>query len=506
MRQNVSTIPLGEVRERTAIAARRGRAGDSTRTRIMCAALGSGAIYAVYLLFAFLPRHIMQPKIYLFGALGGGILAPILYTFGVVTLFALAAVVWRAARDDAGREVRLWALAPPVIFATLLLLTMPLTSRDIFFYTMSGRVLSIYGQNPYLVAPSSFPDDPLFGFSNWPDYTSPYGPIWLLVSGGLTRLAGDDITRSVLLLKLVAVGGYLACGGLIGAILRARGRAALSGMVFWLWNPLVLIEFAGAGHNDVLMLAGLLLGLWLYLRGWLRLACAAVALAAMVKLVALVVLPILLWHHITSLADWRARAWETARLAWPPSIVAALCLGPFWAGAATLGPVKESDHYYSSAAHIARIMLEWFIAPRPAGELVKGTIVAILLIGYALILRRTPGDDRRLLAACTSALLLLIVLWPFFVPWYCAWAVATVATLGSGRVGRRVLVLCLGASLSYLFQLYLPVRMTTSVEFRSTLSALLIFCPFAISLLPWDAWFRRLRRDSGGVSLAPALD
>jgi len=472
----------------------------------MRAALGSGVIYGIYLLFAFLPRHIMQPKIYLFGALGGGILAPILYTLAIGLLFILATVVWRAARDDAGREVWLWTLAPPVIFALILLLTMPLTSRDIFFYTMSGRILSIYGRNPYMVAPSAFPNDPLFGFSNWPDYTSPYGPIWLLISGGLTRLAGDDITRSVLLLKLIAVGGYLACGGLIGAILRTRGRAVLPGMVFWLWNPLVLIEFAGAGHNDVLMLVGLLLGLWLYLRGWLRLAFAAVALAAMVKLVALVVLPILLWHRVTALAGWRARAWETARLAWPPVLVGALCLGPFWAGAATLGPLKESDHYYSSAGHIARIMLEWFLAPRPAGEIVRGTIVAILLIGYALILWRTPGDDNRLLAACTSAMLLLIVLWPFFVPWYCAWAVAMVATLGSGRVGRRVLILCLGASLSYLFQLYLPVRMTTSVEFRSTLSALLIFCPFAISLLPWGAWFGRLRRERKIVPLAPSLD
>ncbi len=499
----MSIIPLGEVRERPALATRRARARASTRTRIVRAALGSGLIYTVYLCFAFLPRYILQPKVHLFNALGNGPLSPILYTLGVGTLFALATVVWRAARDDAGWEVRLWALAPPVVFAALLLLTMPLTSRDIFFYTMSGRVLSIYGQNPYTVAPSAFPNDPLFVFSNWPDYTSPYGPIWLLISGGLTRLAGDDITRSVLLLKLVAVGGYLACGGLIGAILRARGRAALPGMVFWLWNPLVLIEFAGAGHNDVLMLAGLLLGLWLYLRGWFRLAFAAVALAAMVKLVALVVLPILLWHRIMARTDWHTRAWETARLAWPPAIVAALCLGPFWAGAATLGPVKESDHYYSSAAHIARIMLEWFLMPRPAGEIVKGTIAAILLVGYALILRRTPGDDNSLLAACTSAMLLLIVLWPFFVPWYCAWAVALVATLGSGRVGRRVLVLCLGATLSYLFQLYLPVRMTTSVEFRSTLSALLIFCPFAISLLPWGDWLGRLRRDTSATPPTP---
>jgi hypothetical protein len=469
----------------------------------MRAALGSGLIYGSYLFFAFLPRHIMQRRIHLFGALGGGALSSILYILAVGLLFTLAVVAWRAARDDAGWEVRLWALAPPVIFALILLLTMPLTSPDIFFYTMSARVLSIYGQNPYTVAPSAFPHDPLFGFSNWPDYTSPYGPIWLLVSGGLTRLAGDDITRSILFLKLVAVGGYLACGGLIGAILRTRGRAVLPGMVFWLWNPLVLIEFAGAGHNDALMLAGLLLGLWLYLRGWFRLAFAAVALAAMVKLVAIVVLPILLWHRVATLVGWRARMWETARLSWLPALIAALCLEPFWAGMATFGPVKESDHYYSSAGHIARIGLERFLAPRPAGEIVRETIVAILLIGYALILRRTPGDNNRLLAACTSAMLLLIVLWPFFVPWYCAWAVALVATLGSGRVGRRVLILCLGATLSYLFQFYLPIRMKISIEFRSTLSALLIFCPFAISLLPWGVWLGRLRHDTAAAPLAP---
>ena len=263
-------------------------------------------------------------------------------------------------------------------------------------------------------------------------------------------------------------------------------------MVFWLWNPLVLMEFPGAGHNDVLMLVGLLLGLWLYLTGRVRPAMAALALAAMVKAVALVALPVLLWHHLAPRRGWSVRARRAVRLLWLPALLVAACLGPFWAGAATFGPVQESSHYYASLGHIARIVLEWRLMPRPAGELTRGTIFVILLLGYLLILRRAPGDDRSLLIGLARACFLLLALWPFFVPWYSAWAVAIAATLASQRHSWRTMVLCTGATFSYVFQFYLPLRMVTSVEFRSTLSAIVIFGPFLLTFVPWAAVRRGL--------------
>lgn len=502
----MATLSVGDLSETIPAVVTLRDEARAARRWLIGAGLGSGLIYGLYLGFvAFLPYHLTQTRVYLFSAFKGDNTEPFLYTLAVIALFAFAAVAWRVTRSPAGRSLRAWALVPPVISALLLFLTLPLTSRDLFYYIMGGRLLGIHAVNPYLLPPSAFPTDPLFAYTNWPDYTSPYGPLWILLSAGLALLAGNSLLLNVCLFKAVAVIGYFSCGGLIGAILRACSRPALPGVVLWLWNPLVLLEYPGAGHNDVLMLAGLLLGLWLYLSGRARLALAVVAAAAMIKSVALVILPLLLWHHLAPIVGWRARARAALNLLWLPTLIIGAALGPFWVGMATLGPLRESSHYYSSAGHVARIVLEWFLSPQLAGNLVRGTIVIALVVGYLLIMRHLPGDMERLLGGAVWAMFLLLVLWPFFVPWYCVWAVAVVAALGSRRRGGQVLILCAGAMLSYLLQLYLPVRMATSVEFRSTLSAFLIFGPFILSFVPWRSLQGRvLERAGRGVLAVPS--
>ncbi len=495
---SVVTAPLGDL----AGSRRAARLGQRTNRlsatqQLIAAAVGSGLIYVAYLVFvAFLPERLSERRLTIFSALGRGYPSLALFLTAIGGLFALAVVAWRAAGRGEGWRVQAWALVPPIIFGGLLVLTIPLTSRDIFYYISSARVLGIYGTNPYLAAPSAFPADPLFKYANWPDYTSPYGPLWLVVSAGLARLGGGDLLWNIILFKILAFSCYLICGALIWMILRARGQAPLAGTVLWLWNPLVLLEFAGAGHNDALMLVGLLLGLWLYLTGRVRLAFAAVALAALAKSVALLALPLLLWHHLAPRAGGLARAREAIRILWLPGAIIVACIAPFWAGEATFGPVQESSHYYSSVAHVARIVLEWWVSPRLSGDLTRGGVLLCLAVGYLLILWRTPGDGRSLLTGLARAFFLLLVLWSFFVPWYCAWAVAIVAALASRRYGWRALLLCAGATLSYTFQFFLPLRMAASVELRSSLSAALIFLPFLLTFVPWGA-MRRLSRRRG---------
>lgn len=466
--------------------AARGGWGDARR-RLVAAALGSGAIYALYAGgVAFLPYNLTRRNIYLFGVLGYRPYTLLLYIAAVVALFALAALAREAVRAAPGaaadRGLRRWALAPPILFALLLTPTQPLASRDLFHYLMSGRILGVYGANPYLLPPSAFPADPFFQYTNWPNYTSPYGPLWAVLGAGVTRLGGDSLIWSVLLFKLVALAGYLACGAVLWRLLRRLGRPPLPGVVLWLWNPLVLFEFPGNGHNDVLMLAGMLLGLWWVVAGRPRAGLAALAVAALVKYVALALIPLVAWRLLRPLPSWRARAREAVRLLWLPGTVFVGGLAPFWVGARTLGPLREVNEYYSSLPHVLRIALEWFLSPTLAGRLVQGVIMLSLLGGYALLLRRAGGGTDDLLAAAAGTMLLLIVLWSFFVPWYIGWAVALVATLGAHRLGSRVLLLSALAMLAYPLQLYLPGRRAISVEWRSTLSALLIFVPFLLAL------------------------
>jgi len=487
----VATVPIGDLTEATLALVVQPRASRAKWRWMIGAGLASPLIYGLYLGFiAFIPLHLTHKTVYLFSAFKGGNAEPFIYALAVVVLFALAAVAWRVASDLPESSLRFLALIPPVVSALFLYLTLPLTSRDIFYYIIEGRVLGIHVANPYLQPPSAFPNDPLFPYTNWPDYTSPYGPLWLLLSAGLALLAGESLLWNVCLFKVIAVLGYFACAGLIGAILRACGRPVLPGVVLWLWNPLVLLEYPGAGHNDVLMLAAVLLGLWLYLSSRARLALAAVAAAATVKWVALVILPLLLWHQLAPLASWRVRAWAAVRLTWLSLLIIGVTFGAFWAGEATFGPVREASHYYSSIGHVVRIVLEWFVSPRLASGLVRATIALALAAGYLVIMWRVPGDTERLLDGAVWAMFLLLVLWPFFVPWYCVWAVALVATLGARRRGWQTLILCAAAMLSYLLQLYLPLRMALSFGVRSSLSAFLIFGSLALSFIPWGALTR----------------
>src|SRR3712207_2859615 len=136
---------------------------------LIAAVLLSGAIYAAYLAFvAYLPYHVDRPNVYLPDVLGWRASRRVLFAGGVLGLWGAAAGAWwsvRRARESSA--VWLWAVVPPVLFAILLTFAQPLFSRDFFHYIIEGRILGVYGSNPYRYPPSAFPNDPFFGFSNW---------------------------------------------------------------------------------------------------------------------------------------------------------------------------------------------------------------------------------------------------------------------------------------------------------------------------------------------------
>ena len=57
------------------------------------------------------------------------------------------------------------------------------------------------------------------------------------------------VSATVLAMKLWIVLHDVALVGLLMAWMAARGRGAFAAIAY-AWNPLVLIEYAGSGHND----------------------------------------------------------------------------------------------------------------------------------------------------------------------------------------------------------------------------------------------------------------
>ena len=211
----------------------------------------------------------------------------------------------------AGRRARGLPIAVFVVGALLLavqIMQPAMLSTDVYSYVMYGRIFGLYHGDPYVKLPYHSIQDPYLPLAYellWPSW---YGPLWTLLSAGLALPGGERIGLTVLLFRGLAIAAALGAGALIWDCLRrtAPERTA-QGLLFFLWNPLVVLEGAMSAHNDVVMAALLLLGIWLLLRGRTVLAVTALSLSALVKFLTGPVLPLCVLLVVRRARTWRER-------------------------------------------------------------------------------------------------------------------------------------------------------------------------------------------------------
>jgi putative intracellular protease/amidase len=151
-----------------------------------------------------------------------------------------------------------------------------LQSRDVYAYWDYGRLAAEHDANPYVTAPDRYPSDPAYAAmaKAWRTTPSVYGPGFTVASAGIAEAAGSSPADAAWTYRLAAAAGMLVLVGL--AAVRAR-RGALAAAVVG-WNPLLALQSAGGGHNDVWMMAFVLAALVLADRG--RTVLAGVSWAA----------------------------------------------------------------------------------------------------------------------------------------------------------------------------------------------------------------------------------
>ena len=232
--------------------------------------------------------------------------AGIAYALFFLAQYAIYATAWRHITT---RSAKIWSIVmPALVFCLPLLFTYPINATDLFRYFVRGRVTAFYGESALVVPPSAYPHDPYLPFAGeWATATSPYGPLWELLAGGITAASGQNLLLSLLLFKSIAILAHSAVGVLIwqaGARLRPSQRAAAT--LLWTWNPALLFMFAVDGHNDALMIFWLVFGYVLMPRRPL-LGFLVAFLGALTKPVALLALPFLFFGRWRRLQSWRAR-------------------------------------------------------------------------------------------------------------------------------------------------------------------------------------------------------
>jgi alpha-1,6-mannosyltransferase len=203
---------------------------------------------------------------------------------------AAMSVAWLALwREPPGRRA---AIVIAAVWLVPLALAPPLFSRDVYSYIAQGTILHL-GYNPYHEAPAVLAGlghqhvlDAVSPF--WRHTTAPYGPLFLELVSLIVGITGQHLIGGVLLCKLLDLVGLALVAVYVPRIARALGTDGVASVWLAVACPLVMLSLVAAGHNDALMIGLLAAGVSLALRGNPFAGVALCALAATIKVPALV--------------------------------------------------------------------------------------------------------------------------------------------------------------------------------------------------------------------------
>ena len=405
------------------------------------------------------------------------------YTLAILALFAGYAIALQTLRPlsetselpsvapSSPQVRRAWGVvaAGAVLFSTILALAYPTTAIDVLIYAVRTRGWAIYGLNPLATAPQQLPGDPWVGLAaEWADAPSPYGPVWEGLSLLAWRLAGGDFLLHLLALKAIAALAHLGAAALVALSLRRlKPEWALVGAVAFAWNPLALLESAGNGHNDILMVFFLLLAVYFAARtndppadstnlreGWPRwLVIPALTLSILTKFIPLMVLPFFLLYLIRQETSWPRRlAVAAGHLAVAAGLSAAL-MAPIWPGWERWAVRSLGGGAGKSPFALLVLLLRPWLATNLAFDVSRYVLGgAFLLIYLWLAWRALSGLST--LANVVLAPAFGVFFWYLVLPnqqfhaWYLLWPLAMAVLLLPSRALARITVFGLTALLS----------------------------------------------------------
>ena len=186
-----------------------------------------------------------------------------------------------------------WALGTVVVVHVIVFLGPVLLSQDIYSYLGYARLQALHHVNPFAHGPALAPGDPVYRYIGvqWKHVSSTYGPVFSLLSYPLASLS---LVGAIYGFKIMATLASLATVWLVWLSARRHGREPLVPAMAVGLNPLVVIYGVGGAHNDLLMIALMMLGVWLALGAQEASGAAAVVAGAAVKATAVAVLPFML--------------------------------------------------------------------------------------------------------------------------------------------------------------------------------------------------------------------
>lgn len=323
---------------------------------------------------------------------------------GTIYLFAL----YGFSRTQATRASTILLLLAAIVFRATLWPMEPTLSDDLQRYRWEAKIQA-HGWNPYALAPR---DPRLAGLRDKyyqiiPGREIPaiYPPVSELVFRATWKVfPGPTAFKTTF-----AAADVLVLLVLAWIFWRDRPDRDFRISVY-AWNPLVIVEFAGSGHNDVLAVLGIVCGLAM-VRKWPTLSNVPITLAAMAKVFPAVLVPV-----------WIRRAgWPSKKGWWAVAIVFVTgfaVLAPYLSG---IGMLRSNMTYYEATWKNYHASLYTLIDWLTGGKTrIPAIVVTLGAWGLAFWLAWKKVDPTR---AAYLLIGTILALGPNGYSWYFTWIV-----------------------------------------------------------------------------------
>lgn len=309
---------------------------------LLCAAMSLGIYILAFTRLSFLPDVWNVPlksgaQISLRTIDSGAGLARFQLVTGFAALGVLYFFAYRAAKQAKTRLDTAVVVTAAAGFGFVLLFMYPFGAADIFDNITHGRMIAFYDANPFQQVANDFRSDPFLPYAAWRTSRSAYGPLWELMAGVTARLAGSALVTNILAFKLLP-GLFWVLTLIVAWVMlrRAGARPALPGFLLLAWNPLILYEVWGNGHNDMAMAFFVLLAAWMMLEQRYTLAVVSLVAGALIKYMPLLLIPLAGLIALRALPTWRRRILFAASAAVVSLALIVVTFQPFWVGPQTL--------------------------------------------------------------------------------------------------------------------------------------------------------------------------
>jgi hypothetical protein len=423
-----TALPRGVALGRGARARLRGALGIGALGAMLVAGVALGAGAAGHKLYVFVPAAHGGFPSWLRGPLAG--LGVRLDAQGGAALLVILFACYLVALACADRIPARLAIAAIGGLHVVFLLAPPLYSADVFGYIDYARLGAVHGLDPYSHGAAGAPGDAVTPFVRWHDVPSPYGVFFTVASYTLAPLS---VALTLWVYKALAAIAGLGCVALVWRLAARVGQDPRRAAMFVGLNPLLVVYGVGGAHNDLLVELLVLGAIAAALHGRQRAAGAQIALAALTKASAGLVLPFL---ALGTRRPGRTLAGALAAAA-VVGLAAVAVLGGHVLG--FVPQILGQQHLVARLSVPNQIGVLLGQGGQTAAIRVACSAGFVLAVLWLLWRVRSGADW---IAGAGWATLAALVTSAWLTPWYVVWLLPLAAIAPSGRLRAATLAFC----------------------------------------------------------------